>query len=243
MGGDILLLGRSEAWFLSGLTAFLVAHLAYTAGFLRNSRAWKPLLLVVCLLWTVPVFLYLLPDIGDMTIPVAAYVVAITVMMWRALARVGSAGKTDIRQVAAAAGAVLFAASDTLLALNRFHAPIADVGYAVMITYWLGQWGIAWSVRSKGRGPSTPDKAVSALAELCERVQPHGGRDVLFRSGTRVGWWGGFTVPRSICPTRSGMPAIPSIREGGGTCGSGWAYVRTGGPAGWHFRSFLPPAV
>ncbi len=50
-------------------------------------------------------------------------------------------------QWAALAGAVLFALSDTLLALNRFDAPIEGARYAIILLYWLGQWGITLSVK------------------------------------------------------------------------------------------------
>ncbi len=36
-------------------------------------------------------------------------------------------------------------ASDTLIAFDRFHAPIAGVRLPILLLYWLGQWGIAAS--------------------------------------------------------------------------------------------------
>ena len=43
-------------------------------------------------------------------------------------------------------GAILFAASDTLIAFDRFHAPIVGVRYPIMLLYWAGQLGIAWPI-------------------------------------------------------------------------------------------------
>ena len=40
---------------------------------------------------------------------------------------------------------VAFGASDTLIAFNRFAAPIPGVRWPIMILYWLGQSGIAAS--------------------------------------------------------------------------------------------------
>jgi uncharacterized membrane protein YhhN len=46
-------------------------------------------------------------------------------------------------------GAILFAASDTLLGLDRFRAPVAGVRYAILPLYWLGQLAIAWSAAGR----------------------------------------------------------------------------------------------
>ncbi len=39
-------------------------------------------------------------------------------------------------------GALLFVASDTLLAVNRFVIPLQGVGFWIMATYILAQYGI-----------------------------------------------------------------------------------------------------
>jgi len=41
------------------------------------------------------------------------------------------------------AGALLFGCSDSLLALDRFRGPLSGVDYAIMLSYWAGQLGIA----------------------------------------------------------------------------------------------------
>ena len=43
------------------------------------------------------------------------------------------------------AGAVAFGASDTIIAFDRFSAPIAGARWPIMTLYWLGQCGIAAS--------------------------------------------------------------------------------------------------
>ena len=66
-------------------------------------------------------------------------------MMWRAAARVGSPGTPALAAALGLAGAVAFGASDTLIAFNRFAAPIPGVRWPIMVLYWLGQSGIAAS--------------------------------------------------------------------------------------------------
>jgi uncharacterized membrane protein YhhN len=43
------------------------------------------------------------------------------------------------------AGAVAFGASDTLIAFDRFSAPIPGARWPIMVLYWLGQAGLAAS--------------------------------------------------------------------------------------------------
>lgn len=141
---DILI----ELSFLAGLATFLVAHVFYIAAFFTETSAWLPLRALPFIAWGASVFLFLWPRLGTMRIPVAVYVLVICTMMWRAAACVGSGNAPNVGEWSALVGAVLFAASDTLIALDRFHAPIAGVRTPIILLYWLGQWGIALSTRT-----------------------------------------------------------------------------------------------
>ena len=44
------------------------------------------------------------------------------------------------------AGALLFAASDSLIGLTRFRGPLPGAGLAILLLYWTGQALIAASV-------------------------------------------------------------------------------------------------
>lgn len=135
--GDILL--EFPAGFVRGLFAFLLAHLTYVAAFTADCRAPALRRAFPCLLYGAFAFGVLRARLGPLEVPVALYVAVICVMLWRALARAdrGTSG------VLAALGALSFAVSDSLLAWNRFVAPFALAPYAVIVTYWLGQAGIA----------------------------------------------------------------------------------------------------
>ena len=85
--------------------------------------------------------------LGALVGPVAVYVLAICVMMWRAAAGVGSTGAPTREEWWALAGAVWFGMSDTLLALHRFLTPWPDAPYVYMVLYWAGQAALARSVR------------------------------------------------------------------------------------------------
>jgi alkenylglycerophosphocholine/alkenylglycerophosphoethanolamine hydrolase len=138
--GDLLLeLGR----FLPGLLAFLTAHVAYVAAFVAADRRPAFGRLLPFLAWGATAFALLRPGLGELAVPVGVYVAAICTMMWRAAARVGSPGTPALAALLGLAGAVAFGASDTLIAFDRFSAPIPDARWPIMGLYWLGQWGIA----------------------------------------------------------------------------------------------------
>jgi uncharacterized membrane protein YhhN len=141
LGDGLLEVGR----FLPGLVAFLCAHLAYAAAFLVADR--RPALgrALPFLAWGMGALALLRPGLGSMAVPVSVYVTVICFMMWRAAARVGSPGTPALAAALGLAGAVVFGASDTLLAFNRFAQPIPGAGWTIMLLYWLGQLGLAAS--------------------------------------------------------------------------------------------------
>lgn len=87
--------------------------------------------------------------LGMLAVPVAVYMTAIGAMMWRAAARVGPGREGAVTGLL---GAMLFGLSDTLIALDRFRAPIPGARYAIILLYWAGQAGITWSVQRASSG-------------------------------------------------------------------------------------------
>jgi alkenylglycerophosphocholine hydrolase len=140
--GDILLEVPLDL-FVGGLLAFLVAHLAYIAAALLDTRAFAPLRAIPFVVWCGGVYVWLLPGMGDLAIPVAVYVTVIGLMLWRMAARAGP-GRPDAW--IALAGAVAFALSDSLIAVSRFGGPFPGAREAIILLYWAGQVGIAASV-------------------------------------------------------------------------------------------------
>lgn len=145
MIADVVLLWPEDNAFLGGLALDLLAHLCYIVAFTLDNRSLKLLRALPYFIYTAGLYVFLYPGIGPMSLPVALYSLAIMAMMWRAGARVGMGGTVRFGQLAAAGGAILFAASDSLIALHRFHEVIPHVSYPIMVTYWLGQLGIAIS--------------------------------------------------------------------------------------------------
>ena len=147
IGDELLEIG--DDLFVPGLIAFLIGHVWYIAAFLSITRAWKWPRLLPFAAWVVAAYLGLLPNLQDMTLPVAAYVVVIGAMMWRASAMLEDPAARW--QWLALSGALLFGLSDTLLAFKKFNGLVIGPSFTVIVLYWLGQLGLAFSVR---RGPA-----------------------------------------------------------------------------------------
>lgn len=140
--GDVLL---GVDLFLPGLVAFLLAHVAYLAAYMGRTRALHLLRLVPVLIYMWPVFKILEPHLGVMRGPVIVYMVVIGAMVWRAAAQIGENSRNPLLPWYATIGAAVFAISDTMVAWHRFVDRDAAVHVPLMITYWLGQTGIAAS--------------------------------------------------------------------------------------------------
>lgn len=147
--GDVFLMLEfiSERYFMVGLLSFLTAHLFYivyfskirseSASFLRK----RPVMLLAVIAYVVELMYVLWPHLGGMKIPVLVYGIVIGTMLCLALWQYGK-----IRSDAAwlfIAGAILFVASDSLLAINKFKAAIPSGGLWIMGTYILAQYLIA----------------------------------------------------------------------------------------------------
>jgi uncharacterized membrane protein YhhN len=140
--GDVLLMLPREQ-FVGGLSAFLVAHLCYIAGFWTDGPAAVPLIVAAVVVTVVIGSLgrRILPAVRrrdrSLVGPVAAYMVVIGVMVATALA---------VGPPVAAVGAVLFAASDSMIAWDRFVGAFAGSGVWIMVTYHLGQAALVVSL-------------------------------------------------------------------------------------------------
>lgn len=149
--GDILL-EYSEATFLLGLAAFLLGHIAYIAAFLQDTRKLYPYYGAAAYGYGLFAMFFLLStgELGGMFIPVQLYVLVITTMLWRAACRREVPALPRFSVWAGLIGALLFVVSDSILAFRLFGTPIQLGGAAVMVTYWLGQLGIALSAWRRG---------------------------------------------------------------------------------------------
>lgn len=142
--GDVALL-RPAQHFLSGLAAFLVAHIAYLVAFTRDAKF--PARFPICLAYIlVAAILYcvLLPGLpGALRLPVALYAILLASMAGQAM------GRWSVRRShytwLAAVGALLFLLSDALLSIDRFRSSLPHASLLILPPYFVGQWLIALS--------------------------------------------------------------------------------------------------
>jgi alkenylglycerophosphocholine hydrolase len=155
MVADLLLEFRQSA-FVYGMAVFLMGQLVFASAFRMREASARPLLALPFLVWLGAAFAAIEPGLGSLRVPVIVYMAAIGVMMWRAAAWFAASratGRDAVPAGLALAGAVVFGASDTVIALDRFDAPVAGARYVIILTYWAALALIAASaVRADERG-------------------------------------------------------------------------------------------
>lgn len=141
--GDMFLIGSSKTAFLSGLAAFLLAHLAYVSAFIRHgySRGWVWAAVIPVGLIALVVFNWLEPHTpADMIVPVRAYIVVISLMV---IFAVGTQGRGGSRLIII--GAVLFFLSDLSVAALRLVQTDYPTYVLGLPLYYAGQVCLALS--------------------------------------------------------------------------------------------------
>jgi uncharacterized membrane protein YhhN len=151
LAGDVLLLfqEKSDRFFMLGLAAFLLAHICYIMYFNRmrkhNGAAASPgktMMAVMAGIYAAGLLFMLFPKLGGMKLPVLVYAAVISLMLISVIyAFIHFKSRFAMLSVA---GALLFVASDSLLAVNKFYAPFPESGWAIMLTYGLAQLFIVW---------------------------------------------------------------------------------------------------
>ncbi|RWE35317.1 MAG: lysoplasmalogenase [Mesorhizobium sp.] len=145
--GDAFLSRDGEKAFLGGLASFLVAHIVYVALFLRSggglellsAESWRGAIALAMAVFAIVMLAALWRRVGPgLRIPIAVYVLAILAMGMSAL---------TTNSIWVIGGAVLFMASDGLLATEKFLVAAisshrAWMRLAVWVLYYAAQLAI-----------------------------------------------------------------------------------------------------
>jgi uncharacterized membrane protein YhhN len=129
--GDAALLAHGSTGFLIGLGSFLLGPMA---------------------LWAIPLaagaiaLRWLWRHLGNMRIPVIAYVTVITAMMLAAIAVFHDSARAPTFRYLVGAGATLFFISDLAVARDKFIAPGWRNKVWGLPAYYAGQLLLAWSM-------------------------------------------------------------------------------------------------
>jgi uncharacterized membrane protein YhhN len=150
--GDVFLMVSyarfSDRWFLPGLVAFLLAHVAYIFGLntpLGNiSPVWAIGIGILLALTAARILRRILVGVQAkglrrLVIPVALYGMVITLMLLSAILTIYRPDWKTSASALVSLGAVLFYASDLVLAWNKFVKPVKNGRVLNMALYHLGQ--------------------------------------------------------------------------------------------------------
>lgn len=139
LAGDVFLMLPRDA-FIPGLASFALAQILFTVSFATSSVSGGRL--VIGLIIAIPASGLLARRFvsaikksghGELVVPVVVYMVVISVM---------SVGSIAAGSAVAIAGAVLFMASDSLIAESRFVREQRWHGVGIMVTYHLALTGL-----------------------------------------------------------------------------------------------------
>jgi uncharacterized membrane protein YhhN len=145
--GDIILLfsDRDERYFIAGLVAFLLSHLAYILLFNKQIKPKNTKSKAVFWIGVTSIIAYLiimmamlLPTLDDLIIPVFVYALVISTMLLFAFK--GFLIWDTPANWFILIGAIVFVSSDSILAFNKFYQPVAWSSFLIMITYLAAQY-------------------------------------------------------------------------------------------------------
>jgi len=155
LAGDVFLLWP-ERGFLSGLLAFLLAHLAYIVGFNTPSTVfsvWGLLLAVVVGAGSARLLRRVIQAVERrgkqaLRLPIVIYGLVISLMLLSAMLKLMDASWQGGAALLVAVGAALFYFSDVVLAWNRFVSPMKNGQIINNLLYHAGQIaliaGVIW---------------------------------------------------------------------------------------------------
>lgn len=152
--GDVMLMLDKlyGSLFIYGLLGFLGAHICYLLFFLRirkiNTTAASSSITgsLIIFAYMAAFYAFLYPGLAGLKIPVLMYAVFITLML------LSSLRAFDLRSQAfgrvCVIGTLIFAMSDSILAINRFVSPFEYAPLFIMVTYAIAQFLIVEGARS-----------------------------------------------------------------------------------------------
>ena len=146
--GDTMLLGKGFAFFAGGIGLFLIGHIFYISLF--GGISWKGIkpvqwvIAVVCMLAATAGLILCIGVNGTMLAPMGVYGLTLMVLIFSGFAGVIRSKSVSVGKPATwwiiLCGAVLFAFSDSLIAVRNFGtlSPFMS-GFGVMFTYLVAQ--------------------------------------------------------------------------------------------------------
>lgn len=145
--GDVILIFAdiAEIYFILGLVSFLIAHITYCVlfnkqiiGEMQINKVLFGLGSLVIAFYLTAIILVLMPNLGELKIPIIVYAAVISTMLLFAFNGYLIWKKPGALYIFL--GAITFVISDSILAFDKFHAPIEKSSFFIMLTYLVAQY-------------------------------------------------------------------------------------------------------
>ena len=143
--GVLLFADRAEIYFIIGLVSFLVSHLVYILLFTKQIKREKTKTTAVFWIGVTVIISYLMmmlflliPTLGDLKIAVFVYALVLSTMLLFAFKGFFLWKKKAAWSILI--GAVIFVASDSILAFDKFYQKLELSSILIMSTYLLAQY-------------------------------------------------------------------------------------------------------
>jgi uncharacterized membrane protein YhhN len=139
--GDVLLIGEGANFFLSGMIAFVTAHVYYSLFFIQTVPVKKETAgvfyktLIGLSIVSGLLFIQLRNALGTYQVPILLYMLFISLMASLAVHTTTNDQYKKFAIQTFVPGALLFVTSDAILATNKFYAHLPVLDLAVMLTY------------------------------------------------------------------------------------------------------------
>ena len=146
--GDIFLISSDFIAFILGLVGFLVGHIFYCINF--GGQSWKGLkpgqwaIAIAVMAVAVAGLLLAIGVKGTFLAPFAVYGFMLMMLIFSGFAGVIRGLKNPATWWIITVGGILFALSDSLIAVQTFGTPSVLLEFLVMVTYVIAQCLLAW---------------------------------------------------------------------------------------------------
>ena len=134
--GDFVLDYFDASGFIFGLSAFFIAHIFYLFYFSKWAFSFKSsviaLLVLIYGLWAMSL---IIDHLGELFIPVIAYMGILTVMAFASVFSVKSNPWFVL-------GGISFVISDSILGINKFNSDVAYSHVIIMVSYYFAQYSL-----------------------------------------------------------------------------------------------------
>ncbi len=156
VGGYFLALPEQQ--FFWGVVGYFFANVCYVTAFSSGVRlAKRAVPFVVIGLAGGSILATAWPHIpGELKLPVLLYGISLISNCAQAITRAMVLRRSGTWLAAAGAASLLI--SDSVIAIDRFYMPFSHAGFAIAITYFVGQWLIVTSLLQPGKACSETDR-------------------------------------------------------------------------------------